>query len=100
VVLLEEIVFKLNEILIGLFLVIVLVFYIFSRKRLSNFPHRKYFELSLASYICSKIFTIVEDIVWEEFFNILEHLCLLIFSIFLTLWIIKMTFQQTEVEEK
>jgi len=99
-VLLQENAFKLNEILIGLFLVIILVFYLFSRKRLTNFPYRKYFELSLVSFICSKIFTIVEDFIWNEVFNFLEHLSLLLFSLLLIIWIIKLTIKQTEGVEK
>ena len=99
-VLIQEIVFERNEMLIGIFLIIVLLFYLFIRKRLTNFPHRIYFELSLFSFFWSKILTIVEDFFWNEFFNILEHLCLLLFTIFLTIWIIKMNFEQTKVEEK
>lgn len=99
-VLLQEIVFKLNEILIGIFLIIVLIFYLLSRKRLSNFPFRIYFEISMFSFICSKILTIAENFFWGQFLNIVEHLFLLNFTIFLTIWIIKMNLKKKEVEEK
>ena len=97
---LQEIVFNRDEILIGIFIITVLIVYLLNRKQLSNFPYRIYFEISLFSFICSKILTIAENFFWGEFLNVLEHLFLLNFSMFLIIWIIKMNFTKTEVEEK
>jgi len=95
---LQEIVFKRDEILVGIFIITVLILYLLNRKRLSDFPYRIYFELSMFSFFCSKILTIVENFFWSEFLNVLEHLFLLNFSMFLIIWIIKINFTKTEVE--
>jgi len=99
-VLFQEIVFERDEILIAIFIITVLVLYLLNRKRLSDFPHRNYFEFAMFSFIISKILTIVENLFWGEFFNVVEHLFLLNFGIFLTIWIIKMNFNNIKVEEK
>lgn len=99
-VLLQEIIFKRDEILIGVLIISLTALYLLNRKLFSNFPHRKYFEISIFSFIFSKILTIVENFFWGEFLHIVEHIFLLIYTIFLTIWIIKLYFNKERVEEK
>lgn len=64
----------------------VFIFIAFNRTRLKNIPD--YLILMTCFYMIYSawVFSVVECLFWNGFFNMLEHLCFLGSSVFLTVW--------------
>ncbi len=72
-----------------IFLVGILLFYNLLHN--SELPGRRYFFLSMLVFLLSNISTVVEEFIFNAFFNTLEHLSIGAASLLLLVAIIKMT---------
>lgn len=57
------------------FIALAMIVFIFGKKGLPR-PHFLFFFMGFIFLFCSYIFTVIEGVLWNGFFNLLEHLCL------------------------
>ncbi|MEE9524899.1 MAG: hypothetical protein V3V59_09155 [Thermodesulfovibrionales bacterium] len=54
--------------LVGAFLLI----FVFTKRKV---PELSYFYIGFFSIVAASFFTVIEGVLWNDFFNLLEHLC-------------------------
>jgi hypothetical protein len=66
--------------------VAVLALVIYRREQIKPLRFYQLLVLSFIILFCGWLFTVVETFIWEDFFNLLEHLCYSASSIVLAIW--------------
>jgi hypothetical protein len=66
--------------------VAVLALVIYRREQIKPLRFYQLLVLSFVILFCGWLFTVVETFIWEDFFNLLEHLCYSASSIVLAIW--------------
>ena len=66
--------------------VAVLALVIYRREQIKPIRFYQLLVLSFVILFCGWLFTVVETFIWEDFFNLLEHLCYSASSIVLAIW--------------
>lgn len=84
-----------NELITFIIVLGILVFLMANRKRI-DFLMDRYLLLSFFFYIAASVFTVLESCILPTFLNILEHVSILLHSIFFTVWIWRIIKQRTE----
>ncbi len=82
--------------MILLLLIGAMLFYITNVKNFKSLPYRNYLDIALCSFTLSKIFTFLEHIFWSEILNLLEHILILSFTFFISIWIYKYSSNKLE----
>lgn len=70
---------------------VIAMFLLFFRKAIAEEPLSRWLILSFSFFFLSRFFTVVEGMVLESFFNLLEHLSYLAFTLALLRWVLKNT---------
>lgn len=78
--------FQENELITLLITVGIGFFFWADKKSITYLPAWKLLILSFLCYLASTCFTVLEGYLWETTLNILEHLSILLFSIFFLFW--------------
>ena len=76
-----------NELLTLLVALSVSIFAISNRGGLRSLPHSPICLLAFALLVTGLTFTVLEDLLWEQMFNILEHACYGASSVLLAVWV-------------
>ncbi len=76
-----------SEIIEGLIAMGVLIFVLINYLRIKELPKSKILISSFFFLLLNNVFSILEDIIWADFLNVLQHSCLAICSILLVLWL-------------
>ena len=76
-----------NEIITFLLFALVMIFYFINRNKLSGFPGKKYFLISMVFLFTAGMLTIIEGFFYEEILNAAEHITRLISAVALFLWV-------------
>jgi uncharacterized protein YhhL (DUF1145 family) len=79
-------VFQKNEFITLLITVGIGIFFWANRKPITQLHAWKLLVLSFVCYLARMAFTVLESCFWTEGLNLLEHLSILLFSIFFLLW--------------
>jgi predicted ABC-type exoprotein transport system permease subunit len=83
-----------NELITFIIVLGILVFLLANRKRIDILMDR-YLLLSFFFYIAASVFTVVESFLLPSLLNILEHVSILLHSVFFTVWIWRIIKQKT-----
>jgi hypothetical protein len=86
--------FNENEIIVFLITFIVALFYIRIRKNLKNRGKIFFFDISLIFFVLARFFSILEAYLFPIFLNLIEHIFLLLFIGFFTLFFLSLHIQE------
>lgn len=77
-----------NEIITLILFAALIVFYLFNKRKLNEFPGKKVFLLSSLLLFFSVIFTVLEGFIFENELNLLEHIFKALSALLLIFWAI------------
>ncbi len=77
-----------NELITFIFCIVALFFAISNYKKIKSLPGLKIFIISFIIFAMGWFFTVIEGIIFEEVFNIIEHVCYICSSITMFIWAI------------
>ncbi len=75
-----------NEIVMGLFGIVVLIFMIIKRKQISSIPYHAVLITGYTCILSGWIFTILESFILSNMFNIMEHFFYALSALFILFW--------------
>jgi hypothetical protein len=78
-----------NEIVMLLLGIGVLIFMLGNRQKIKLIPESNVLIASFYTLIAGWVFTVVEEFIWQESFNILEHFCYAGSSVLMAVWCLK-----------
>ncbi len=86
--------FQKNEVITLLITVGIGIFFWSNRKSILQLNGWKLLILSFLCYLARMIFTVLEGYIWYDVMNLLEHLSILLFTIFFLLWCWQIGYQK------
>ena len=88
-----------NELITLIFCVVTLAFLLINYGKLKKLPLLRVFTISYILFSIGWLFTVLEGLVFESIFNILEHLCYVTSAILLFIWIVIVFYKKEEKSE-
>jgi hypothetical protein len=85
-----------NEIIMLLLGIGFLTFIVTNRKKVKRIPESNTIIFSFYILMLAHVLTILEGLFWNEFLNLMEHICYAVSSILLTLWCWKIFSQKVD----
>ena len=82
----EKTVLETNEFLLLLISISVLIFIAVNSARFRQIRHSKILIRSFIIFLVGWFFTVLEGFLWPTFLNLMEHICYLAGTVFLTIW--------------
>ncbi len=77
-----------NELITLIFCIGVLFFGLINYVKLKYLPGLRIFIISFILFTMGWFFTVIEGIIFEEVFNIIEHICYICSSTMMLIWVI------------
>ena len=77
-----------NELITLIFCIVVLFFAIYNYKKLKPLPELKMFLSSFILFTFGWFFTVIEGLIFEEIFKIIEHACYISSALTIVFWAI------------
>ena len=85
-----------NELVTFMICIGVLLFFIVNYQKLKKLSGYSLFLTSFILYTCAWCFTVIEGIIFEEVFNLIEHICYISSSSFMVVWILIVFWKRKE----
>lgn len=77
-----------NELIIFILCFGALLFVFINYGKLKSLPALRIFIISFILFTFGWFFTVIEGVIFEDFFNLIEHLCYILSSIMMIIWIV------------
>ncbi|MBY9005816.1 MAG: hypothetical protein KGD63_03575 [Candidatus Lokiarchaeota archaeon] len=81
---------KENEIIVAIIGIGIFVFLVINYSKISKIPESKILISVFFIFLLGWIFTVIESLVLESLFNLIEHFCYIIGSFLLLFWVFKL----------
>jgi len=88
--------FQENELITSIVVLGIFVFLFVNRRRIERNPSDTLLYVSFLFYAAASVITVTETFFLPEFSNCIEHLCILLHTVFFTAWIWRLTRHQTD----
>jgi hypothetical protein len=78
-----------NEIVVLFLGIGVLIFMLGNRQKVKSIPASKLLITCFYTFLAGWVLTVAEGFIWQDFLNILEHLCYAASSVLMAFWCLK-----------
>ena len=89
-----------NEIILLILSIGIFIFILLNRSRLKHLPESKILIVGFFTFLTGWIMTVVEGFFWEDFLNIIEHICYIGGAVLLIVWCWKIFGRKEIIFEK
>jgi vacuolar-type H+-ATPase subunit I/STV1 len=75
-----------NELIMLLLGIACMIFLLLNKQKVKRIPVARTLVAGFCMLLAGYVFTIIEGILWNDFLNVIEHMCYTASSLFLAVW--------------